>query len=168
MYLREGTLVILKIWPQPIRPKMAAPVESCTGKETDPGAHFLLVWRSEAEEVVFLRSLITGEERWVRYFQPETKRDSKEWRHSSPPTSKKFRTHLLVGKLMLALFWDYKDSLQKLYITKGTAVNNEACGDLNGKHQKPAIRSKHRNLHSSGVLLHHDSARSRAAHAKAQ
>ncbi|KAJ4440369.1 hypothetical protein ANN_08509 [Periplaneta americana] len=37
-----------------------------------------LLWRYEAEGDGFLKHIITGDEYWVHYFQPETKRTSKE------------------------------------------------------------------------------------------
>jgi len=46
----------------------------------------------EAEGDGFLGRIVTGDETWVYYHQPETKKASKEWRHTSSPKSKKFRT----------------------------------------------------------------------------
>jgi len=54
----------------------------------------------------FLGRIVTGDETWVHYYQPETKKASKEWRHTSSPNRKKFRTQPSAGKVMLTLFWD--------------------------------------------------------------
>ena len=40
---------------------------------------------SEAEGDGFLGRIVTGDETWVHYHQPETKKGSKEWRHTSSP-----------------------------------------------------------------------------------
>jgi hypothetical protein len=62
--------------------------------------------RFEAECDGFLGRTVTGDETWVHYHQPETKKASKEWRHTSSPKLKKFCTQPSVGKVMLTLFWD--------------------------------------------------------------
>jgi histone-lysine N-methyltransferase SETMAR len=65
-----------------------------------------LLRRFEAEGDGFLARIVTGDETWVHYHQPETKRASKEWLHSSSPKPKKFRVQPSEGKVMLILFWD--------------------------------------------------------------
>jgi len=47
--------------------------------------------RFEAEGDGFLGRIITGDENWAYYHQPETKKTNKEWRHNSSPKPKKFR-----------------------------------------------------------------------------
>jgi hypothetical protein len=44
-----------------------------------------LLRRFEAESDCFLARIVPGDETWVHYHQPETKRASKEWRHSLSP-----------------------------------------------------------------------------------
>jgi len=46
---------------------------------------------------------VTGDETWVHYHQPETKKASKEWHHTFSPKLKKFHT-TICGK-------SYVDSL---------------------------------------------------------
>ena len=60
--------------------------------------------RFEAEFNGFLGRNVTGEETWVHYHQPETKKASKDWRYTSSPKPKKFRTHPSAGKVTLTLF----------------------------------------------------------------
>jgi hypothetical protein len=43
----------------------------------------------------FLQLMVTADESWVYHFQPETKRASKEWRHSNSPKPNKFLANLL-------------------------------------------------------------------------
>jgi len=54
----------------------------------------------------FLGRIVTGDETWVHYHQPETKKSKKEWRPTSSPKPKKFRTQPSAGKVMLTLFLD--------------------------------------------------------------
>ena len=39
----------------------------------------------------FLGELVTGDETWIYCYDPETKEQSKEWRHSGSPGPKKVR-----------------------------------------------------------------------------
>ena len=65
-----------------------------------------LLKRFEAEDNGFLGRIVTGDETWVHYHQPETKKASKEWGHTSSPKPKKFSTQPSAGKVMLIFFWD--------------------------------------------------------------
>jgi len=56
-----------------------------------------LLKRCEAEGDGFLGIIDAGDETWVHYHQPETKKASKEWRHTSSPKPKKFRTKPSAG-----------------------------------------------------------------------
>jgi len=60
----------------------------------------------EAEGDGFLGRIVMGDETWAHYHHPETKKASKEWRHTSSPKLKKFRTQPSEGRVMLILFWD--------------------------------------------------------------
>ena len=60
----------------------------------------------EAEGDGFLGRIVTEDETWFHYHQLETKKASKEWRHTPSPKPKKFRTQPSAGKVMLTLFWD--------------------------------------------------------------
>jgi len=62
--------------------------------------------RFEAEGDGFLGRIVTGDETWVHYHQPETKKASKGRRHTQSPKPKKFRVQPFAGKVMLTLFWD--------------------------------------------------------------
>jgi len=123
-----------------------------------------LLWRFEQEGEGFLARIVTGDKTWVHFHQPETKRASKEWRHSSSPKPKKFQTEPSAGKVMLTLFWDEKGIILEHYTPRGTTVMSTSYPDLLKNHLQPAIKSKQRELLSSGVLLQHDNARPHTAH----
>ena len=120
--------------------------------------------RFEAEGDSFLGRIVTGDETWVPYHQPETKRASREWCHTSSPKPKKFRTQPSVGKVMLTLFWDERGVILEHYMPRGNTVTSAPYADLLNNHLRPAIKSKRRGLLSRGVLLQHDNARPRTAH----
>jgi histone-lysine N-methyltransferase SETMAR len=110
-----------------------------------------LLQRYKTEGGGFLERIVTGDESWVYHFQPETKKASKEWRHSTSPKPKKFRTQASAGKVMLKLFWDHRGPLVEYYMSKGTTVTSATYCDLLRNHLKPAIRSKRRGLLNTGL-----------------
>ncbi|XP_023713882.1 histone-lysine N-methyltransferase SETMAR-like, partial [Cryptotermes secundus] len=109
--------------------------------------------------------IVTGDETWVHYHQPETKRTSKEWRHSLSPKPKKFRTQPSAGKIILNLFWDERGVLLEHYTPRGNTITSASYSDLLKNHLQPAVRSKRRGLLTRAVLLQHDNARPHIARA---
>ena len=122
-----------------------------------------LLRRFKREGDGFLARIVTGDETWVHFHQPETKKESKEWRHSSSPKPKKCRTEPSAGKVMLTLFCDEKGVILEHYTPRRTTVTSASYSDLKN-HLRPAIKSKRRGLLYSGVLLQHDNARPHTAH----
>jgi len=122
-----------------------------------------LLKRFEAEGDGFLERIVTGDETWVHYQQPETKKAGKEWRHTSSPKPKKFRTQPSAGKVMLIPFWDERGLIFEHYMPRGNTVTSVTYADLLNIHLHPAIKSKRRELLSTGVLLQHDNARTHTA-----
>ena len=107
------------------------------------------------------------DERLAHYFQPETKRARREWRHSNSPKRNKFLAQTLLGKVMLTLFWDSKGLCLEHCMTKGTTITSSPYCDLLVKHLKPAFPSNCRGLLTTSVLLLHDNFRPHTAHATA-
>jgi len=105
-----------------------------------------LLRRFEQEGDGFLARNITGDKIWVHFHQPETKRASKEWCHSSSPKPKKFRTEPSAGMVMLTLFWDEKGVILEHYTPRGTTVTSASYSDLLKNHLRPTIKSKRRGL----------------------
>ena len=54
----------------------------------------------------FLNRIITGDEMWVDFSEPETKAQSKQWKRAGSPPPKKFKLSPSAGKVMLVAFWD--------------------------------------------------------------
>jgi len=112
--------------------------------------------RFEREGDGFLARIVTGDETWVHFHQPETKRASKEWRHSSSPKPKKFRTEPSAGKVILTLFWDEKCVILERYTPRGTIVTSASYSDLLKKSSSACNQIKA--TWASGVPLQHDNA----------
>jgi len=116
----------------------------------------------EVEGDGFLGRIVTGET-CVHYHQPEIKKASKEWRHTSSPKPKKFRTQPSAETVMLTVFWDEQGVILEHYMPKGYTVTNATYANLLKNHLHPAIKSKQRGLLSTGVMLQHDNARPHTA-----
>jgi len=50
------------------------------------------------------------DETWLYHYDPETKQQSVEWRHSGSPRPKKFRVQKSAGKVLASIFWDQDGS----------------------------------------------------------
>ena len=117
-----------------------------------------LLERFEAEGDGFLGRIVTGDETWVHYHQSETKKASKEWRHTSSSKPKKFCTQPSAGKVMVTPLWDERGVILEHYMPRGNTVTSAMYADILNNHLHPAIKSKRHGCLSTGVLLQHDNA----------
>ena len=101
-----------------------------------------LLKRFEVEGDGFLVRIVTGDETWVHYDQPKTKKTSKEWRHTSSPKPKKFRTQPPAREVMLSLFWNERGVISEHYMPRGNTVTRSTYADLLKNHLRLAIKSK--------------------------
>jgi histone-lysine N-methyltransferase SETMAR len=124
-------------------------------------AVFLQQYREEGD--TFLKRIVTGDETWVHYYEPESKQQSMSWKHPKSPAPKKLKSTASAGKVLLTVFWDWKGPILEHYQEKGQTVNSERYSVMLESELKPAIRSKRRGMLSTGVILHHDNARPHTA-----
>jgi len=73
----------------------------------------------------FLSRLVTTDEIWLYHYDPETKHQSMEWRHSGSPRPKKFRAQKSVGTLLASIFWDQDAILLIDSLPNGQTINAE-------------------------------------------
>jgi len=99
-------------------------------------------YREEGDN--FLQQIVTGDETWIHHYEPESKRQSMQWKHPSSPVAKKFKTQPSVGKFMLTVFWDSQGPILETYLERGTTVTSATYCDMLQREVKPAIRSKRR------------------------
>jgi len=61
---------------------------------------------------------------WLYHYDPETKQQSMEWRHSGSPRPKKFRVQKSAGKILASIFfWDQDGIFLTDYLRKGQTIN---------------------------------------------
>jgi histone-lysine N-methyltransferase SETMAR len=116
----------------------------------------MLLTRYEREGDNFLHSIVTGDESWVHHYDPEMKCQSMEYRHSTSPRVKKFKTQQSAGKCLLTVFWDYRGVIHQEFMAKGTTINSEAYVQTIRK-LKQRINRVRRD--KKPMILQHDNAR---------
>ncbi|UYV72103.1 hypothetical protein LAZ67_9001818 [Cordylochernes scorpioides] len=139
-------------------PKMMT--EDHKRQRVEAAQKFLDCHETDGEE--FLDSIVIGDETWVHYTTPETREQSKQWKHFSSPKPLKFKQMLSAGKLMATIFWDRKGILLCDFMRRGTTVNSDRyCETL--KQLRRAIKNKRRGMLTKGVRFHYDNSRSPTA-----
>ena len=105
----------------------------------------------------FLYRFITMDECWVHHYQPETKQQSKQWKHPSSPSPKKAKVIPSAGKVMASVFWDSQGVIFIDYLQRGHTITGQYYSDLLKK-LRVQIQEKRPQMMSRGVLYHHDNA----------
>jgi len=81
--------------------------------------------RDKGMNRAFFSSTVTRDETWMLMFNPETKRQSAQWKHTNPPPPKKFRVTASAEKVMVAMFWDSEGVILTHCVPKGTTVTGK-------------------------------------------
>ena len=112
----------------------------------------------------FLSRLLTMDETWLYQYDPETKQQSMEWRHSGSARPQKFRVQTSAGKVLASIFWDQDGILLIDYLPKGQTTNAEYYLSLLVQ-LKDILKEKRCGKFTKGVLFLHDNAPAHRAHA---
>jgi len=96
--------------------------------------------------------LVTMEETWLYHYDPETKQQSMEWRHSGSPRPKNFRVQKSTGKVLALIFWDQDGILLIDYLPKGQNINAEYYSSLLVQ-LKDILKEKRSGKVTKGVLF---------------
>ncbi|UYV60554.1 CLCN3 [Cordylochernes scorpioides] len=70
--------------------------------------------------------VITGDETWVYGYDPETKRQSMEWKGKDEPRTKKSRLCKSKNKVLLVTFFHIKGIVHYEYLEEGQTINKES------------------------------------------
>ncbi len=110
----------------------------------------------------FFARLVTMDESWIHHYDPESKEESKQWKHTTSPPPKKAKVQASAKKIMLSVFWDERGVLLTDYLRRGTTINAQYYVNLLQK-LRDAIKTKRRGMLTKGVLLLQDNASSHTA-----
>ena len=105
----------------------------------------------------FLLRLVTVDETWIHYYEPENKAQSRQWVGSGSPRPKKFKTLPSAGKMMAPVFWDVKGVIVLDFLPKRSTITGVYYANLLDQ-LRTAVREKHQGKLSKGVLLQQENA----------
>ena len=117
----------------------------------------------EASMENFEKRIVTGDETWVYHYDPECKQQSKEWKHPSSPTPKKFKASKSAGKVMCTVFWDCRGPLLVDFLEGKRTITGQYYVTLIDK-LREEIKSKRRGKLRATPLLLHDNAPAHTSH----
>lgn len=109
------------------------------------------------DSIDIINRIVTGDETWVHFYDPESKQESMQWHTKGGPAPKKFKVVPSAGKVMATVFWDSEGILLIDYKSKGTTITGTYYADILHR-LKEEIKSKRRGKLTKGVLLLHDNA----------
>jgi len=94
------------------------------------------------------------DETWLYRYDPETKQQSMQWRHSGSPRPKKFPVQKSAAKVIASIFWDQDGVLLIYYLRKGQTINAEYYSSLLVQ-LKDILKEKRLGKFTKGVLFLH-------------
>ena len=91
----------------------------------------------------FLLRLVTVDETWVHYYEPENKAQSRQWVDPWSPRPKKFKTQPSAGKVMATVFWAVKGVIMLDFLPKRRTITRLYYANMLYQ-LKTAIHENHR------------------------
>lgn len=117
-----------------------------------------LIQKHSEEGDSFLNNIVTCDETWFHFFEPESKQQSAIWKHPSSPSPVKARLSKSAGKVMSIIFCDSKGIVLNHMVPAKTTVNGEYYAHVLRVPLRRAIRDKRPEYVRSGFLFHQDNA----------
>ncbi|CAF3559456.1 unnamed protein product [Rotaria sp. Silwood1] len=108
-----------------------------------------LLARYSIERNDFIFRIITGDESWMYYYQPESKQSSKQWKRADSPPPTKLKQE--------------KNNSQGT-IPPGTTITKTYYANILVNELHPEIKKQRRVLISVGIILHHGNAPAHTSH----
>ena len=85
---------------------------------------------------------------WVHHFQPESKEQSKQWKHHGLPAPKKAKSS--AGKVMASIVWDSQGVILVNYLTK-SSITGQYYANLLRQLQEKIKKNQHGKLSLGGA-----------------
>jgi len=102
--------------------------------------------------------VITGDETWVYQYDPETKRQSAQWKTANSPRPKKFRRSKSSVKIMLLNFFDIRGIVHYEFVPTGQTVNQVYYLEVLERLREKVKRKRPELFANNSWILHHDNA----------
>ena len=90
----------------------------------------------------FLNQIITRDETWIHFFEPESKQQSSMWKHPSSPSPTKVLFSRSAGKLMAIIFCDIQGIILNHFVPTKTTVTGNYYASVIKSDLLPAIKRK--------------------------
>ena len=105
-----------------------------------------------------LENVITGDESWVFQYDPETKRQSCQWKSMSSPRPKKSRMQCSQVKVMLITFFDHQEMVHHEFVPQGQTVNQHFYKEVLTRLVNKICQKQRAFWAGKTWILHHDNA----------
>ena len=89
-----------------------------------------------------LDALVTCDESWIYCYDPETKRQSSQWKHAGSPRPKKARQSKSTHKLLMIPFCDSTGMIYMHWVPTGQTVNKEYFVEVLREFRKRFLRKR--------------------------
>lgn len=122
---------------------------------------YIKMYKHEGDS--FLNRVVTCDETWIHFFEPESKQQSSIWKHPCSPSPTKARLSKSAGKVMAIMFCDIHGIILNHFVPPKTTVTGNYYATVLRSELLPAIKRKRPQLVRSGILLHHDNAPSHSS-----
>ena len=130
-------------------------------RRVDVSQELLDMYRREGRRMI--GRIITGDETWVHYYEPESKRDSMQWIKKGDPSPTKFRAERSVGKVLYVVFWDSQGIILMHPVPRGQTINASYYSHFLRNVLEPAVRQHRPGTAPERILFQHDNAPSHSA-----
>ena len=111
-------------------------------------------WQHEKD---YLKRIVTGDESWFHFYEPESKFQSSKWKRKDKVPPIKAKSVPSAGKRMVTIFWDYEGILQIEWLPEKTTINSDYYITIL-RNLRKRIKKERRGKLASGILLQHDNA----------
>ena len=119
---------------------------------TRASVYSALLKRFRSKEDDFLSRLVTVDETWVHYYEPENKAQSRQSVGPGSPRPQKFKTQPPSGKMMATVFWDAQGVIMLDFLAKKSTITGAYYANLLDQ-LRIVIREKRRGKLSKEILL---------------
>ena len=121
-----------------------------------------ILQQMEADEKLLV-NVITGDESWVFQYDPETKRQSHQWKSVSSPRPKKPRMQRSQVKVMLITFFDHQGMVHHEFVPQGQTVNQHLYKEVLTRLVNKIRQKRKASWAGKTWILYHDNASAHTA-----